>query len=73
MENDISSLLQQIKAQTGWSETLIAKKIMTSQPTVNRILNGQNECKASTYKSIHKLYGEAVVSDVSHNSHKHMQ
>jgi transcriptional regulator with XRE-family HTH domain len=63
MENEITRLLQEIKAKTGWSEPVIAQRIGTSQPTVNRILNGQGECKSRTYKAIQKLHGEAYPPD----------
>lgn len=48
-------LLREIKAETGWSEPRIAREIGTSQPTVNRLMNGQSECKASTWRAITQL------------------
>lgn len=62
MDKDISTLLREIKAATSWSEPRIAAEIGTSQPTVNRILNGQAECKATTYKAITTLHRAQVVS-----------
>jgi predicted transcriptional regulator len=56
MDKDISTLLQEIKAATNWSEPRIADELGTSQPTVNRILNGQEDCKGSTLKAIQELH-----------------
>jgi DNA-binding LacI/PurR family transcriptional regulator len=44
-----------IKAKTGWSEPRIAAEINTSQATVNRLLNGQPNCQATTYLAIEAL------------------
>lgn len=46
------SLLREIKDATGWSEPRIAKELEVSQPTVNRLMNGQPECKASTWRAL---------------------
>jgi predicted transcriptional regulator len=46
------TVLQEIKAETGWSEPRIAREIGTSQPTINRLMNGQPECKASTWRAM---------------------
>lgn len=56
MDKDICTLLQEIKAGTNWSEPRIASEIGTSQPTVNRILNGQLDCKVSTLRAIEDLH-----------------
>jgi hypothetical protein len=56
MDKDISTLLQEIKAKTEWSEPRIASEIGTSQPTVNRILNGQTDCQGSTWRAIESLH-----------------
>ena len=56
MDKDISTLLKEIKLETGWSEPRIAAELNTSQPTVNRILKGQKECKGSTFKAIVELH-----------------
>ena len=56
MDTKISTLLREIKDATGWSEPKIAAELGTSQPTVNRILNGQDECKASTFRAINDLH-----------------
>lgn len=56
MDKDISTLLGEIKTTSGWTESRIAEAIGTSQPTVHRILKGQSECKANTYRRILDLY-----------------
>ena len=58
MDTKIQSMLQEIKAKTGWSEPRIAIEIGASQPTVNRILNGQKDCKGSTLRSIEELHAK---------------
>ncbi len=59
MDKSISTLLREIKDASHWSEPRIATEIGTSQPTVNRILNGQDECKGKTLRAITALH-EAV-------------
>lgn len=59
MDKKISTLLAEIKSVTGWSEVKIAEEIGTSQPTVNRILNGQDDCKGSTLLAITELHRTA--------------
>lgn len=63
MDKDISTLLREIKTATGWSEHRIATEILASQPTVNRILNGQPECKSSTFRSITELHKQQCPDD----------
>jgi predicted transcriptional regulator len=58
MDKDICTLLKEIKAKTGWSEPRIALEIKVSQPTVNRILNGQDDCKGSTFRAIIDLHAQ---------------
>jgi len=60
MDNQITSLLREIKEATGWTESHIAVQIGTSQPTVSRILNGQSDCKSATYRAISALYARYV-------------
>lgn len=60
MDKDITTLLREIKAATGWSETLLASKLGVSQATVNRILHGQTECTGSTLRAIVLLHSETV-------------
>jgi plasmid maintenance system antidote protein VapI len=64
MDKDISILLQETQAKTGWSQPRIAQEIGTSQPTVNRILNGQIDCKGKTWAAIKSLH-ERVHADPS--------
>lgn len=56
MENNIYLMVSEIRTSTRWPESRIAKKLGVSQPTVNRILNGQENCKASTFQAIAGLY-----------------
>jgi predicted transcriptional regulator len=56
MSKDITTLLAEIQAETGWSQPRIADELGTSQPTVNRILKGQDDCKGSTLKAIERLH-----------------
>lgn len=65
MDKDIATLLGEIKRTTGWSEPRIASEIGTSQPTVNRILNGQLDCKVSTFRAIVELHSRVCV-DAGH-------
>jgi transcriptional regulator with XRE-family HTH domain len=65
MNKTISTLLQEIKAETGWSEPRIADELGTSQPTVNRILNGQPECKGSTLRAIEALHKKTCVDSLA--------
>lgn len=64
MDKDISTLLREVKAATNWSQPRIAKEISTSQPTVNRILKGQSECKSSTLRSIQALHEKLCSTQV---------
>lgn len=57
MDKDTATLLREIKDASGWSETRIADELGTTQPTVNRILNGQPDCKSSTFRAIESLHG----------------
>ncbi len=56
MDKDISTLLREIKTLTQLSEQCIAAALGTSQPTVNRILKGQTDCKGRTLKAIQALH-----------------
>ena len=58
MDKDIATLLGEIKSTTGWSEPRIASELGTSQPTVNRILNGQPDCKGATLRAIVDLHAK---------------
>ncbi len=50
--------LADIRAVTGWSQPHIARMLGVSQPTVNRILNGQGACKSTTWTAITQLHRE---------------
>ena len=65
MEKDISTLLREVKDGTGWGEQRIAQELGTSQPTVNRILNGQGDCKGSTLRSIQDLHRRVCVASTA--------
>jgi len=56
MEKNIVVLLKEIKSETGFCQTELAKALGTTQPTIHRILNGQLECKLSTWRSIAELH-----------------
>ena len=58
MDKEIDTLLQELKAKKSWSEHRLALEIGTSQPTVNRILNGQRDCKGSTFRAIQQLHSK---------------
>jgi transcriptional regulator with XRE-family HTH domain len=70
MDKDISTLLQEIKAQLKWSEPRIAEEIGTSQPTVNRILNGQGDCKIATFRAIQSLHSRTFAETASDRRRK---
>jgi predicted transcriptional regulator len=65
MDKDIATLLREIKSTTDWSEPRIAAELGTSQPTVNRILNGQPDCKGATLRAIVDLHARVCMSDES--------
>lgn len=56
--NHHTQLLAHIKSSTGWGELELAKRLNVSQPTVNRILRGQTDCRGSTLKAIERLHAE---------------
>ncbi len=53
-------MLKEIKSALGLGEIALAEKLGTSQPTVNRILNGQPDCKGTTLQAIVRLYEQVV-------------
>lgn len=57
-------ILKKIKEKTQLSEVQLAQSLGVSQPTVNRILAGQSDCKGKTYQAILGLHAR-VFSDVS--------
>jgi len=58
MEKNIVALLKEIKGETGFCQTELAKALGTTQPTIHRILNGQVECKLSTWRAIVDLHNK---------------
>lgn len=48
-------ILSDIQTATGWSQPRIAKEANTSQPTICRLMNGQSECKSSTWRALIEL------------------
>lgn len=62
MDKDITTLLQEVRTETGWSEPRLASEIGTSQPTVHRILKGQDDCRGSTYKALLALHEKVCVN-----------
>jgi transcriptional regulator with XRE-family HTH domain len=65
MDKDIGTLLREIKQATQWSELRIAQELGTSQPTVNRILNGQVDCKGKTLRAIADLHASVFPEPVA--------
>lgn len=65
MNPNITTLLQEIKATTDWSEPRIATEIGVSQPTVNRILNGQGDCKGATLMAIVNLHNSLFLNPIT--------
>ena len=53
-----SQQLAQIKSLTGLAEKAIGKRIGCSQPTVNRILRGQSDCRGKTLLEIQRWHSE---------------
>lgn len=71
MDNQISTLLREVKESTDWTESQIAERLGVSQPTVSRILNGQTDCKSTTYRAISALHAAHVTDgDLSTNGAK---
>lgn len=55
-------MLTEIKSALGLGEIALAKNLDISQPTVNRILNGQPDCKGTTFRAIVSLYEQVMAS-----------
>ena len=51
-------MLAEIKSTTGMTETALARELKVSQPTVNRMLNGQDSCSSTTLLAIFRLHGD---------------
>lgn len=56
--NTATELLTQIRTATKMSQKALAKRLRVSQPTVNRILKGQPDCKGATLTAIVALHAE---------------
>lgn len=56
--NTATELLKQIRTATKMSQNALAKRLQVSQPTVNRILKGQPDCKGATLNAIVALHAE---------------
>jgi hypothetical protein len=63
MEKKISILLREISCKSGWSQPRIAIELGTSQPTVNRILGGQDDCMGRTKSAILTLHSKFFSAD----------
>lgn len=63
MDKNLTTMLREIKDASGWTEVQLASEIGSTQPTVNRILRGQNECKLTTYQSICALHARFICRD----------
>ena len=57
---DPQTLLSEIQSATGWSQPRIAAELKVSQPTVNRLLNRQLDCRGSTLTAINALHRKHV-------------
>ncbi|MCA8251794.1 helix-turn-helix transcriptional regulator [Burkholderia sp. AU31624] len=57
-----SELLAEIKQTTKEGEIALAKRLGISQPTVNRLLNGQVDCSSKTLRAIQRVHAEIVIS-----------
>ncbi|MCE3605845.1 helix-turn-helix transcriptional regulator [Massilia sp. P8910] len=64
MDKNISTLLREIKTKQDWSQVRLAAELGTTQPTVNRILGGQDNCKISTFKAICALHEACFAGEV---------
>jgi len=53
-----TELLVEIKAATKLGEIGLAKRLGISQPTVNRILNGQANCSSKALLAIQRVHAE---------------
>ena len=55
-----SELLAEIKQATQEGEVSLAKRLGISQPTVNRILRGQQNCSSKALLAIQRVHAEVV-------------
>lgn len=56
MKKHLPTLLAEVRAATKWSQVRLAIELGVTQPTVNRILNGQAKYKADTYCAVVALH-----------------
>jgi DNA-binding transcriptional regulator YdaS (Cro superfamily) len=55
-----TELLAEIKAATKLGEIGLAKRLGVSQPTVNRILRGQENCSSKALLAIQRVHAEVT-------------
>lgn len=55
-----TELLLEVRAAVSLSQKELAADLHVSQPTVNRILNGQADCKGTTLSAIIALHRRHV-------------
>ena len=55
-----TELLAEIKQITKEGEVALSKRLGTSQPTVNRILRGNGNCKTELFLAILRLHAEVT-------------
>jgi plasmid maintenance system antidote protein VapI len=60
-----AEMLAEIKAATNMVETDLATRIGISQPTVNRILNGQPNCTWKVLIAIRRIHAEVMAEQAA--------
>lgn len=55
-----TELLTEIKRVTGDGEIALAKRLGISQPTVNRILRGQENCSSKALLAIQRVHADVA-------------
>lgn len=55
-----TELLTEIRQITKDTETALADRLNTSQPTVNRILKGNANCRTELFRAILRLHAEVT-------------
>lgn len=58
-----TELLTEIKQITKEGEVALSKRLGTSQPTVNRILRGNGNCKTELFLAILRLHAEVTAQE----------
>jgi transcriptional regulator with XRE-family HTH domain len=64
--DDISTLLREIKAASALTEVQLAAELGTTQPTVNRIINGQSSCNIALYRAIVAMHAARCAPTSAH-------